>query len=154
MPELRFSRAEFRIETLSISYGIADAALGLKLQGCRIPPGTRLGDSRELHPDISAQGKNTWHIKGPKENGVLMRRALGTETLCHLEAAPGAATRVTCELTCFARHIVYELAGTEGWDISVTEARVLEAFFNRCLNVRDGIVTLSRASVSTRSVAL
>ncbi len=146
LPELRFGRGEFEVDTVYVSYGIAEAMLTADLVDCRIVPGARLGDVP--HPHVVAGGNNSWKINGPKEGQVLLRRALGNEKLCKIEARPGGKPRVRLDLRCRARHVVYDIVINDESSIVVNEARILEAFFNKCLNSNQGIVLLSQATIS------
>jgi hypothetical protein len=150
LPEVRFGREEFEVDELSISYGVKEAALRIDLEACRILPGPRLGDNHDKYSDIIAKGNNTWEIKGPKEDGILMRRALGSEPLCCVCADGATQPHVNFELTCRGRNVDYKLFGEEAKKLSVTQTRILEIFFNKCLNIEGGVVTLSRATLSAR----
>src|ERR1043166_4537309 len=150
LPELRFGREEFDVEGLTVTYGITQAALRVTLSQCQIAAGPRLGDDPVEEPHIAAKGNNTWEIRGPQENGVLVRRALGAKPLCRIHAEPTASPRVGVEVTCRARNIIYDFASNDGEPVSVTQARILEAFFNKCISANRGIVTLSRATLRAK----
>lgn len=147
LPELRFGREEFELDGLMVAYGITQAALRVTLRQCQIAPGPRLGDDPAKEPHIAAKGNSTWEIRGPREDGVLLRRALGSEPLCRIHAEVTASPEIDLEVNCRSRHVVYELVPDEAKEISVTQARILEAFFNKCLRANRGVVTLSRATL-------
>jgi hypothetical protein len=150
LPELRFGRGELLTEGLSISYGIIEANLHASLEMCRISSHERLGDNKNNTPFIAAMGGNNWAIKGPREDGILLRRALGAEALCRIEASIVGIASVTLELSCRQRHIDFLIVDQEPSEMPINKKRVLEIFLSKCLGFEEGAAVVSSAKLSIK----
>ena len=142
LPEVRFGADE--IDELGIQFGIAEAFLTVITRDCAIASGDRLGD--EEHPHVEAGGGGVWRIKGPVEDGVLVRRALGADPLCTIEADAEVDAIVEFELGCRQRSIVYKpITAAEG---DQTKEKIIQTFINRCLGSNKGKVILGKANLA------
>jgi glycosyltransferase involved in cell wall biosynthesis len=146
LPELRFGEKELPCGGLTISFGLSEALLTPQFTDCRLAAGKRLGDTP--HPNVRVDG-NAWRIIGPKENGVLVRRSLGTEPLARVHAKKGARPKVRLVLTAQQGWITYRKTGRAAKNMSRSKEAILEVFLNKCLGATDGVVTLSRISMGT-----
>jgi glycosyltransferase involved in cell wall biosynthesis len=143
--EARFGEADLQVEGTDVVYGLTRAVLTLHLEDCAFKGG-RLGDAAGASSGVGAWPPNRWRITGPKEDGILSRKALGDDTLCTVET-----TLKTCGvdlvLSCEKRDINYVFHGLEDGELGPTRARVIGAFLGKCLaeeGSADGSILLSR----------
>ncbi len=145
LPEVRFGVQSFDVDGLRVTYGIKTAVLSLTMSGCEIRRGTRLGDNAASSPHVASMGDGRWRITGPKDGEMLIRKPLGDEALCTIEASPGAAAwSCTWNVRGKDLHYVFDV---EDREISVAKQRILEVFLSKCAGVvgRDtGDISLSR----------
>jgi glycosyltransferase involved in cell wall biosynthesis len=147
LPELRFGETELDIRGSTFSVGLSEALLAIALSDCSLAPGPRLGDTP--HPNVRVDG-NRWRIIGPSENGVLVRRALGTEPLAKVRAKKGSRPIVEMEILAHQGWISYRQTDGKKKNLSRNKQAVLEIFLNKCLGVVDGTIVLSRAAMGPK----
>lgn len=147
LAELRFGRVELLVDDSVVAFGLEEAFLQLSLTGAQIPIGSpRLGDD-DSNASVASVPSNRWIIKGPAENGCLMRKALGDQALCQLSGNSEGEIGVSAGRYCRERHVKYEVVDGAGRDASINKQRVIGAFLNKCLGVTDGILQLSSATL-------
>ena len=147
LPEVRFGVQSFDVDGLRVTYGIKTAILSLTMDGCEIRQGTRLGDHEASSPHVAAMGDGRWRIDGPKDGETLLRKPLGDEALCTVEAFPGGG-ELELHLECSRQDLHYVFDVDEGSEVSVTKQRILEVFLSKCVGVAgrgNGDISLSHA---------
>lgn len=150
-PEVRFGRHAFDLDGVDVTCGLTRAEVCVELQGCEIPPGARLGDDEATSPHVVAEPPSRWVVKGPCEDGMLARRALGQERLCALRMK-GSEAVVTLEILCRPRDLDFRLPAAAFEGSPATHEKISKLFLATLMTSerRSGVV-LSRATLRLKA---
>jgi TIR domain len=150
LPELRCGTETIKINDVLCSFGVRQLDLRLKLSGCKVAPGIRLGDRH--HPFVCAKGLNTWTITGPRKNNVLLGLVVGADVLCDIDALHREMYNIIIEVWCLQFHVRYFFELPDRRKMCPAKEKVLGVFINKCLGVQDGFIRLCRSDFDVLGV--
>lgn len=129
--ELRFGITELAVDDIRADIGVKRAILEVKPRGSRLASAERLGEGNRSSPGVAARAGGAWILTSP-ENGTLLGRSLGAESLCIVENRSGTPLAVDVEVTAARADIICDITAPKG-RLSTATRKVMAVFLKEAL---------------------